>query len=250
MSFILDALKKSEAERQQRTGPTLMEVRVARPRRRYPLWALAVGLLLAVNGVLLAVFLLGRSTSPSAAPGPGATAPTAAAQAPAPTPVPAAAPVAVPVAGVSAAPPALAAAAPSATGLPPTVGGNSVVSAPPDLAGDSGNPADNLPAIAPDRAAPGAAGSAEGFGAVRVQRVNSGDYSNLPSSTEVEGNLPALRLDLHAYSDRVGDRYALINMHRVHEGDVLSEGPTVLAITREGVALEYHGRQFMLRPQQ
>ncbi len=34
MSFILDALKKSEAERQRQTGPTLLEVRVTQPRRR------------------------------------------------------------------------------------------------------------------------------------------------------------------------------------------------------------------------
>jgi hypothetical protein len=36
-------------------------------------------------------------------------------------------------------------------------------------------------------------------------------------------------------------------MHRVREGDVLAEGPRVLAITREGVALDYHGQDFMLR---
>ncbi len=45
MSFILDALKKSEAERQRQTGPTLLELRVTQPRRRYPAWALWVGIL-------------------------------------------------------------------------------------------------------------------------------------------------------------------------------------------------------------
>jgi hypothetical protein len=39
-------------------------------------------------------------------------------------------------------------------------------------------------------------------------------------------------------------------MQRVHEGDTLSEGARVLAITREGVALDYRGQRFMLRPRQ
>ena len=34
MSFILDALKKAEAERQRQTGPTLLEVRVTQPRQQ------------------------------------------------------------------------------------------------------------------------------------------------------------------------------------------------------------------------
>ena len=75
MSLILDALKKSEAERQRQSGPTLLEVRVARPQRRYPMWALAVGILLAVNMILLLVFVL--------RPSDGARSPSAAATAPA-----------------------------------------------------------------------------------------------------------------------------------------------------------------------
>src|SRR3984957_7839544 len=63
MSLILDALKKSEAERQRQTGPTLLEVRVTAPRRRYPAWVIAVGALLALNLVLLLIFLLRRPSA-------------------------------------------------------------------------------------------------------------------------------------------------------------------------------------------
>src|SRR5262245_43137343 len=49
MSFILDALKKSENDRQRQSGPALFEVRVAPPRTRLPFWAIVVGLLLAIN---------------------------------------------------------------------------------------------------------------------------------------------------------------------------------------------------------
>jgi hypothetical protein len=80
-------------------------------------------------------------------------------------------------------------------------------------------------------------------------RDSGGHYADLPNFSDVGGDLPELRLDLHVYAERPRDRYAMINMHRVREGDALPEGPRVLAITREGVALDYKGQQFMLHPQ-
>src|SRR6267142_2474159 len=60
MSFILDALKKSELERQRQSVPGLVDSGVARPRPRLPAWAVAPGLLLAVN-LLVLLFVLTRS---------------------------------------------------------------------------------------------------------------------------------------------------------------------------------------------
>jgi general secretion pathway protein B len=60
MSFILDALKKSESDRQRQSGPALFEVRVAPPRNSLPLWAVGLGVLLAVNLVIVAWVLLRR----------------------------------------------------------------------------------------------------------------------------------------------------------------------------------------------
>jgi len=225
MSLILDALKKSEAERQRQAGPTLLEVRVAKPQRRYPLWALAVGLLLAVNMILLLVFVLHRPGAPAAEP------PSVAERTPLPAPAAASthainAPAAMPP-SVASAP----AAAPSIAPMPaPTPAQDA-----PDSA--ASNPADNLPAVAPQPANS------------RTQHDIASDYSNLPSFSDVGGNLPDLRLDLHVFANRPSDRYALINMQTVREGDTLSEGARVLAITRDGVALDYRGQQFMLRPQ-
>jgi general secretion pathway protein B len=230
MSLILDALKKSEAERQRQSGPTLLEVRITQPRRRYPTWVIAVAVLLAVNMLLLLAFVLRRPATPAAAPAAASAAPAAsAASVPAAASGPMASPPPAGVAPVAVATPAAAAiAAPDAGVLvtPPRM------SPEPDLAPDgpngSGNPADDEPAV------PASAG---------------GSYSSLPSFNDVGGDLPELRLDLHVYAVHARDRYALINMHRVHEGDTLAEGPRVLAITREGVALDYRGQQFMLRPQ-
>ncbi len=76
------------------------------------------------------------------------------------------------------------------------------------------------------------------------------DYAEEPPSlSEIGGDMPNLRLDLQVYAARPSDRYALINMHRVHEGDVLPEGPRVLEIEHDGVKLSYRGTEFMLRPQ-
>ena len=55
MSFILDALKKSEAERARKSGPTLIDMRIASPRRRVPVWVAALGLILLVNLAVLGV---------------------------------------------------------------------------------------------------------------------------------------------------------------------------------------------------
>jgi general secretion pathway protein B len=226
MSLILDALKKSEAERQRQSGPTLLEVRVSAPRRRYPTWVIAVGVLLAINILLLLIFALRRpaasGTDNTGAPS-VAAAPATPAVAPAlPAPPPSASAVALP------------AAAPAPT-LSASGGRSSALANDAAGAADALNPADEEPAVPASSSA--------------IEREPPSRYAGLPSFNDVGGDMPNLRLDLHVYAQRAADRYALVNMHRVREGDSLPEGPRVLAITREGVALEYRGQQFMLRPQ-
>jgi general secretion pathway protein B len=223
MSFILDALKKSEAERQRQAGPTLLEVRITRPRRHYPLWAVIVGALLGINVVVLAVYLLRK---------PAATAehaePLAAAPAPA---LPLAAP---PPAAQASAPAAPSLAATARTAAGPGSDGTDRAAVTPVAADEARNPADEAPAVPASR--------------VQVERAGPGNYATLPSISQLGSSVPALQLDLLDYSEQAAERYALINMHRVREGDVLPEGPRVLAITRDGVALDYRGQDFLLRP--
>ena len=57
MSFILDALKKSEAERARQSGPTLVDMRIVAPRRGVPAWVIVLGLVLLANLVVLAIVL-------------------------------------------------------------------------------------------------------------------------------------------------------------------------------------------------
>jgi general secretion pathway protein B len=244
MSFILDALKKAEAERQRQTGPTLLEVRVTQPRRRFPLWIIIIGALLLINIVLLGLFALRHPQAGSATATSSAVAPAPAA-APTPAPAPAVATPAVSAVASPAAPPAAAPAAVPAVAAPAEMsasadrssGGSAGRGAGADADAANDNPADFEPAV-----------PASGTAAAR-QRLDTGQRAEPPSLSDIGGNLPDLRLDLHVYAARPADRYALINMHRVHEGDVLPEGPRVLAIDRDGVELSYRGTEFMLRPQ-
>jgi len=215
MSFILDALRKSESERQRQLGPALLNLPVSAARRGIPLWGWLVAALLGIN-VLILLWLGLRSAAPApklaVAPAPALRAPPApAASLPAPlinaaVPEPAAQPAPLPAAR-----PLLAPRLPQAAGR---------------AAENSDNPADLEPAVEPPA------------GAINRQSI--------PSYAAVSDHVPALRLDLHVYAADRADRYALINMHKVHEGDTLPEGPRVQQITRDAVILNYQGEDFLL----
>jgi hypothetical protein len=80
--------------------------------------------------------------------------------------------------------------------------------------------------------------------------VRRGTDSGLPLyqdvSTSPGAQLPQLRLDLHVFAGRPQDRFAMINMHKVHEGDTLPEGVHVDSISPEGVILSFNGSKFLL----
>jgi general secretion pathway protein B len=246
MSFILDALKKAEAERQRQSGPTLLEVRVSSPRRRLPLWTLILGALLAINMILLLLFALHKPAAPLAAAPSAPPVPVASAAGPAP--VASATGPAGALGGAAASAPTASATA-AETGAAVGQGASAslqsgaalAAAASAAVAAGAENPADDQPAV--DARGAGSAGSSI---AADSEPINPVD---LPSLAELGADIPDLRLDLHVYAERRADRYALINMHKVHEGDVLPEGPRVLQIFHDGVALSYRGKQFMLRPQ-
>src|SRR6266853_819963 len=133
MSFILDALKKSESDRQRQSGPALFEVKVTAPRAVLPPWALAVAALLLVNLVIVSWMLLrNRAAAPSAtansqlaAAAPPAPAPTADASVASP-PVPVSEMSTAP--GAASRPAAVGSARASAVGLSPIAGATSALS--------------------------------------------------------------------------------------------------------------------------
>jgi general secretion pathway protein B len=233
MSFILDALKKSEIERQRQSQPGLIDVTAVARHRAIPAWVWVVAGLLAINVVVLVVFLV-RS--------PGLTAPTAGTAAHA---APPAHPRAVAELQPAAQPAPTAEAAPSTEHFSPL--DNTPVYAPEIPVPQSS---------APDAAAPAAAGRAEvpSHTARRADPVlndePSDDDEMLPSISELNltGNqsLPEIHLDVHVYATRAADRFVYINMRKYREGAVLQEGPTLERIRRDGVVLNYNGLRFFV----
>ncbi len=262
MSFILDALKKSETDRQRQNGPALFEVRVAPPRDKLPLWAVGLGVLLAVNLVIVAWVLLRRST-PAEAPSAPATAvqsnaqPSYASQGMAPAPSmsaqqgPAYPPPAnaIPVNG---APPT--AAMGQTAGMTQPVPQNMAYSqapggantAPPVNSDLQGATTDSGEKLNPDDVAPAAdPGPPQPFG----NHVARSTPSGVPLYNEVAATtrLPTLRLDLHVYAASPPERFVMINMHKLHEGDALpTEGVRVESITPYGAVLSHEGTKFLL----
>lgn len=235
MSFILDALKKSERARQKQAGPSLFEVKIAAPRRALPGWAVALGALLAINAAVIGWVVLGRPARRAAA---RATAPEAAtfaqsgaASRPVSAPLPAHAvtrPGGVPV-------------GPRAALNPPSQG-RSAAEVPPgpgqlqlQAAGQGGSGI--TPAMAADSAGYAPATRARGD-------------THLPLYKQLESApgeaLPRLHLDLHVYDADPSKRFVMINMHRLKQGGSLPDGVKVISIRPDGVVLSYEGRRFLL----
>jgi general secretion pathway protein B len=229
MSFILDALKKSESDRQRQSGPALFEVKVAPRRVGLPPWAIALGVLLAVNLGIVMWMLLRPPSAPAAE----------AAAVPAPTPAPAAVPAAQPQAVPVPTPPVVTTAAPAAAAITvptPVANAAQAQGLPASPAAGEGNPDDTVPAAEP-APAPNS----------HVKRGTAEGVPLYSDAAVVPGtNIPQLRLDLHVYAQRPEERFVMINMKKLREGDTLPEGVRVEQITPEGVILSHSGSRFLL----
>lgn len=219
MSFILDALKKSENERQRSTGPGIYELKVAQPRARFPLWAVIIATLLGVN-LLVGIWYLLRNDVPTP-----------------PAPSESRGPPAVPETAPPLPPPPMA----PASGNSPAGGETRT-----DLERGIFNPADFEPAAEPDET-PGAESTATESSRGAVQRRPA--VAGLPSRDDLtlEGNaVPEASMSLHVYDSNPARRFAFINGRRAQEGDILPNGLHVESITPEGAVLDWQGRRFLL----
>lgn len=224
MSFILDALRKSEHERQRSTMPGLAQVPVAVPQPVMPRWGVAV-----IGALAVAVVALGaawwQSTRTTAAPA-------------------AAAPATV-ERRVELPPPAATAAEPPRIAPRPAAPEPTRAVSEPSLA-RAASPV----AVAPPPAVGGLAEASPFAPREYTQAEPASAAPALPSAAALaaEGVLvPDLRLELHAYSPAPRDRFVFINGRKYVEGERLSEGPQLVAIEPTGVVLAYSGRRFLLR---
>ena len=207
MSFILDALRKSENERQKGTVPGISDVPAVVESNRIPKWVL--GIIAALSAVVL---ILGWAWWQSAS-NENATAASA-------RPI-GVIPRSVPAAPVEDSVRSLARESASAETAP------TVTPAP--------TPAPVTPAQAVSQAPPIPADSSRIAAAPNMMELVATGVS-----------LPDLALELHVYSTAPAQRLVRINGASYREGDSLNDGPGVVAITQEGVVLEQRGQYFLL----
>ena len=214
MSFILDALKKSEAERQNQAGASISTTPRAQQRTQLPGWAMAL-----MATLSLAVIALGWAWW-QAQPSPGSEQPTAVDR-------PVAAPAGGPVQNLA------------------TVARRSTPAAGKELTSDAGDQP-------PRRAEAELHTTTTALEAPPVNPTPSVTVSagaTLPTNADLTAQgiaLPDMNLDIHVFSGNPAERFVFINSSKYREGDRLRDGPRVEEITAEGVILNNQGISFLL----
>ncbi|NBU24627.1 MAG: hypothetical protein EBS39_03210 [Gammaproteobacteria bacterium] len=205
MSFILDALRKSENARLRQEHPAMFDARPAPTRRRFPAWFLALGLLLGLNLlVLLYVLLRGERSAIAAPPATTVTAPAMAS-----APPPATMPAPMPAAPAGTPPMTPIPSAPSAASSGPTT--------------PVGTASSNVAPAAP----------------VAVPPARTRD-----DLLAAGGAVPEVQVSLHVYDADPAKRFVFLNGQRLREGDVAADGLRVERIEADGVVLDHRGSAF------
>ncbi|MBV8667295.1 MAG: general secretion pathway protein GspB [Burkholderiaceae bacterium] len=209
MSYILDALKKAESERQLGVVPNIYAAApqdtsdgAARGRRKWLPWLLVLNALV-VAAICVWIYARQTATEPVATP---------------PLPIPVAS-VAAPVVHSTPAPqPAVAL---------------------PALRGEA----------TPDAHPPGAQSLPEPKAAAAPREIASeeapiGGLHDLPENIQRE--IPAVTVNGYIYAKNPADRSALINNKLLHEGEQVEPGLTVEALAPRAAVLSYKGYRFRL----
>lgn len=268
MSLILEALKKSERQRQVGTAPTLATPPMSRRRKRNLLpWLVGAIVVAAVAGWWLSREDMPDATPPAdvrnevPAPVSGPVAASARKpEVPMTTVAPAPPSPSVNIEPTSAPPPAVvttetqvaeaaaavAAAAPPAAQPPATT---TPAAAPPATSGTA--PSDVGPTTSPAIGAvpPAPIATAPATPAPPVTGAPPSSTASLPLLWELpyekRKDIPALVMSLQVYASDPAQRFAIINDERHVEGDELGDGLKLQEITPDGLIVDYRGERFL-----
>ena len=233
MSFILDALRKSDAERQRTAAPGLADIRYAARRARRNIWLPILVAVLTANVLFMGVQWFGRARTGQVPALPASALPGSAPPASA-LPAPSAGPVVAPEPATA----IRSLARESDFGEPQLEAPMERESVP--VVSETTAQTPTVPGPAPTPAAPPTPPQPS-----RILPAN-----DLPTVEEAIGSgtvkIPMLNLDLHVYSENVASRFVIINTHKYKEGGQLTEGPSVESITKDGVILAFQGQRFTL----
>lgn len=207
MSFILDALKKSESERLRKDTPGFADVPVSSRQKPVSHWYWIIAALVIANvSVLAALYLKPDAADEPAAAMPATDAAPAAAQGAAELP------------------------RESAPALEETILEESAGAAAPAVATVAPPVREPAPMPATAEAA--------------IISESYATFDELKAAGALQ--LPDMHLDIHVYSSKPEDRFVFVNMGKYKEKQALDEGPVVREITPDGVILDYRGTRFLL----
>jgi general secretion pathway protein B len=218
MSFILDALKKSENSRLREDHPAIFDAQAAALRRQgLPRWSIALMALLGLN-LLILVYALWRPSEP---------------------------PAAVPTVQ-----PELTAATRSDAASPDTSNRTPSKSTPskstPSKSTTASAAAQTAAAPVRSMAAPPSAAPRSTPPALPVLTEESPTLPSRDDLLAAGAAIPEANLNMHVYDASPALRFVLLNGQRLREGEVSREGLRVEQILPEGVLLSAGGTSFML----
>jgi len=207
MSFILDALKKSEAERLRKDTPRFSDLPGSAPEKSTSHWIWIVAALVVINLSVLVVILV----KPDRVEDPLTGGPAAEVLSASPA-----------TSGLSAI-----VDEPVPAKLPAAMATDPVIRAVNDIATQNVDPA---PLVTR-------------FGSAQITESHA-TFNDLRAQGLLQ--LPDMHLDIHVYSSEPEDRFVFVNMSKYKERATLDEGPVVREITPDGVILEHLGTKFLL----
>lgn len=232
MSYILDALRKSDQQRQRGATPTLLTPQAAAPvpeRRGFSMVQISLAAILIGAGIVIGALRPWQGEQPDSA------------QAPAKVQV-ARAPV------VTTRPePTLP--SPPAQPQPPAYSEQPVAQMPAHESAPTAQPVPAkvpsapIPAPAPQ---PAAVEPQVAVAAPAVQEPKVMTMAELPFSIQRE--IPNLSISVHAYSRSSQERLLGVNNRMLHEGDQVAPGLVLESITPDGMILSYKGYRFWHGP--
>jgi general secretion pathway protein B len=235
MSYILDALRKSDQQRQRGTTPITLTTRAPELTPKtvpLPLWA-ALAVVLIGAGMLIGWWRPWQVGTPAPAP---RVLPE--------RPVLVAAPVAPVVPAYTPSTPSMAVASrstvetPGGHEMPSGAGETPVAAESVTLRIAGGTP--TVPETPPPRNAGGTPALPPNPPAASAGKVV--EQRELPASIQQE--IPNIVISMHGYASNPGDRLTMLNDRLMRQGDQLAPGLRLELITPDGVVLDYKGYRF------
>lgn len=210
MSFILDALKKSEKERQREAVPGISDLPIVIHQTRTSTWMVAVVTALSLGVIALVWAWWQTSDSGPIIAGPAPVTPAAV----------------VPTS-----------ASPEPVVTRPQPAARTTTRSLANEATRSTTAASRPPAIS---------GTADPLVVRTAPAIITPSAMSILQARASGMAVPDLRLELLVYSPEPAQRFVYINGSKYVQGDMLADGPRLVEISTEGAILSYRGQNFLL----